>query len=86
MGALMGDHDRLAARAGVVTWARSKDSTEVAWNLVANAYRRIIEQAWQDSTGDLGGMPDLDAVESLHTYTKPGSRRFLVKPTDSTED
>jgi putative phage-type endonuclease len=86
MEALMGDHDRLAARAGVVTWARSKDSTEVAWNLVANAYRRIIEQAWQDSTGDLGGMPDLDAVESLHTYTKPGSRRFLVKPTDSTED
>jgi len=103
MEAILGDHDRLATGAGVITWTRAKDAQVTNWDRVAAAYRVIIG-AMQASTGfnlndpdvDLGavlgglpgfpvGLPELlDGLQSIHTTTKPGSRRFLVKP--STEE
>lgn len=92
--AAMGDHDRLATAAGVVTNPRLPDREVVAWDLVATAYRTALEVV-VERTGiqpheitEHTGLPwPTDAILSLYTSTKPGSRRFVVKPaTSSTED
>lgn len=69
----MGDAEKLVHPYGSITWKTGKPRTD--WKLVAKAYRAVIEKAWDDSTGELGGMPDLDALESLHSAAE-GTRVF----------
>lgn len=90
----IGDHTGLIGSTHKVTWKRSKDSPETAWELVAKAYRGIIEHVapwagvdpWtpemaREMDAELAKWRDvdLDAIESLHTNVKPGSRRFNLK-------
>lgn len=87
--AVMGEYDRLQATGAKVTWSRTKDSTSTAWELVALGYRKALEAAYQGGPlWDVGlGSPDtLDAIQSLYTSPKPGTRRFLVTPTSTSED
>lgn len=67
---LMGEH--IAARAGAyrVAFTQNRDSNEVAWELVAAAYRKALEEA--------GTSVDLDAIESLFTRIKPGFRPLRI--------
>lgn len=69
---IIGPHAGLSGSFGVVTWKRSKDSKEVAWQQVAHSYRVAIEEAKLDQLLGL----DLDAIESIYTSVKPGTRRF----------
>jgi predicted phage-related endonuclease len=56
---------------GTITWRTSKDGEKVAWDLVSASYRTMLREA---------GTPEdrLDAVRTLYTTSRPGSRTFLV--------
>ena len=63
---LVGDRFRISNKL-------SKDAETVHWDLVAAAYRRLVEKFASDE-----GRLELDTIQSIYTETKPGSRRFLV--------
>lgn len=63
-----------------VTWKKAKDSERVKWELVAQAYRRLVEEVAADRASDL------DAIQSLYTETKAGNRPFLFKPAEAIEE
>lgn len=75
---LMGPHT--AARAGGyrATYKQGKDRTEIRWELIARAYRKAIEQSRRDVVLTALDALDLDAIESLFTQIKPGSRPLLI--------
>jgi len=86
----IGDHGGLLSTQATVTWRRSKDTEDIDWATVALAYRNMLEAAippggalsWTDATGEVHTVPRdaLDTIVGLYTFTKPGSRRLLVKP------
>lgn len=57
-----------------VTWKRAKDSEVTDWKLTAIDALALIKPE------------DADVIRSLHTATKPGSRRFLVRVQTEQED
>jgi putative phage-type endonuclease len=76
----MGSASRLIGPDYTVTYRNAKDTVEVVWEQVAKSYRASLEAAYQAGPlWDVGlGAPDtLDAIESLYTVSKPGSRRFV---------
>lgn len=96
--AVMRDASVLVGKGFSVTWKRAKDSSTVDHESIAKAYRELIERVFDDADrGDIATVPfrlaadsyepvtreTLDAIESLHTAIKPGSRRFT--PTDKRE-
>lgn len=95
--AAMGLYDRLATPDATVTWTRPKDTTQVAWDLVAQGYRVALDGvlaalppdtmvSWDNlHLTPAGVLAAVDAMPTLYTSTKPGSRRFLVK-LPATED
>jgi len=95
---VLGDYDAVTAPAGRVTWPRTKDSTSTAWDQVAQGYRTALDGLLAALPDDIlvdydnlhltkaGVQAAVDAMEALYTTTKPGTRRFGVKPASSTED
>lgn len=77
---LMGDYPAMEGAGWSVTWKENADSTEVAWQLVAHAYREIAEGLASAISEEL--RPDFDAIESLYTTTKPGARPFVIRSTE----
>ena len=84
---LIGTHAGISGPFGMVTWKRTKDSSETEWRQVANSYRSLINEmapfvevaaARSDSlrTPAEIAATDLDAIESIYTSVKPGTRRF----------
>lgn len=69
--ATMGDATKLVGKDITITWRSSRPSAEVAWDLVAIGFRKMLEEARTDRAR-------LDAVESLYT-TFSSTRRFLPK-------
>ena len=70
---------------GTITWKRSKDTTEYGWENIAGSYRSILELIYSDSetvsllrsfVDNTLRFVDLDAVQSIYTTVKPGTRRF----------
>ena len=93
--AIMGTYDRLATTRATVTWSKSKDTIQVAWDQVASGYRTALDGVLaalegQDILVDYGNahltlagvQAAVDAMPALFTTTKPGSRRFTVKVKD----
>jgi putative phage-type endonuclease len=80
---LMGEHT--AARAGAyrAAFTQNRDSEEVAWELVASAYRKAIENYQQG--GPLMDF-DLDSIQSLFTRTKPGFRPLRITRKEEAAD
>lgn len=86
--ARMATAGRLLSSDAVITWKQSKDRSVTDWASVAKAYRSILEgsDSFTASSPDgehegrviLGDLPDLDAIESIHTNTMPGARPFRV--------
>lgn len=80
----------VAARAGEyrAIYRPNRDSAEIAWDLVAAAYRKWIE----DSTGDSDDAvlvelrERLDAIQSLFTRTKPGLRPLRINRKEEAAD
>lgn len=70
----------IAARAGAfrATYRQGKDRTEIRWELIAAAYRKAIEKAKGAMVLIELDALDLDAIESLFTQTKPGTRPLLI--------
>ncbi len=77
---LMGGYPAMEGAGWSVTWKENADSTEVAWELVAHAYREIAEGLASAISEEL--QPDFDAIESLYTTTKPGARPFVIRSTE----
>lgn len=77
---LMGSYPAMEGPGWSVTWNNNQDSTEVAWPHVASAYREIAEGLASAISEEL--QPDFDAIESLYTTTKPGSRPFVIRSTE----
>jgi putative phage-type endonuclease len=78
-----------------VTWKPTKPTTHTDWRLVANAYRRLIEAARDMHGMDEAGWDDwgadvqadaLDALVSLHSETREGTRPFRPKWMDIAEE
>jgi hypothetical protein len=90
--AAMGDYERLVTGSASVTWSRSKDTEQVSWEQVAQGYRYALDGAlaalppdatvsWDNLHLTAAGVAAAaDAMQGLYTATKPGTRRFLVKP------
>lgn len=74
---LIGEASGIRGAFGEVTWRRAKDGTFVAWEQVAEAYRRILNET--------GAHIDYEAIEGLYTNVKPGVRRFLFKPAEESK-
>jgi predicted phage-related endonuclease len=81
--ALLGDAAGVAGADWKITWTKNKDAQTTDWKAVAAAYRLLLRAqiekvALPPEIEALGGArmrPDtLDAIESLHTATKPGAR------------
>ena len=80
----------LSSPLGTITWRTSADSSTTDWALVAAAYRtqlRTIRDALLEELAGGGRVPyapelltdeNLEALVSLYTSTRPGSRRFLL--------
>lgn len=68
---LIGEGSSLVGPFGKISLARF-NMTKTAWESVARAYRRIIEDAQDDRSVLFDA--DLDAIESLHTGTFPARR------------
>lgn len=80
----------LASTEGTITWRTSKDRETVAWDLVAASYKTLllsVRRALVDELEQGGKVPydeetltdeRLDAIRTMYTSTKPGSRTFLV--------
>ena len=66
-------HTGAESDAWKVTFARSKDGTKTAWEAVARAYRRVLEDI-----AEIVEPEELDAIESLHTTPTEGSRSLRV--------
>lgn len=64
-------------RTVTIAHRQNADSTVVAWDLVAKAYRRAVED-WRDMDGPNPGALDFDAIESMFTTTKPGARPLRI--------
>jgi putative phage-type endonuclease len=64
----MGEHAVLHGPDFKVTWKRTKDSTQVAWDLIADGLLRQLPQEQRD------------ALVSIHTTVRPGFRPFRVVP------
>lgn len=62
-----------------ITWKRSKDSKEVHWDQVAASYRKSLIEKGDD-------VAILDAIESIYTTEKPGTRRMNYQFSDEEED
>lgn len=85
----LGTHSRLIGPGFRISYKRSKDSTETNWKNLAGDYRRILDRVAEEIAAELaagGKSPlsdfpglDLETLESIHTQTKPGSRRFTPK-------
>lgn len=96
--AALGEYDRLVTPDATVTWTRTKDATVTAWDQVAQGYRIALDGVLaalpDDRLVDYGGLhltaagvrAAVDGMTTLYQSTKPGSRRFVVKPSSSTED
>ena len=75
--AAMGNASRLLGSFGRIDWKKTRDGTRTDWKLVAADLRKLVEaQA-------LGTLPVTDdplqlaeAIESIHTVPRPGSRTF----------
>lgn len=76
---LLGDASEMKGPGFTVSYRKAKDSERVAWENYAHSLERIIGEAWESSTGELGTPPDLDGLRGIYTITTPGSRRLLVK-------
>jgi len=77
--AAMGTAAKLVGPGFNITYRTSKPSTSVSWEQVAAAWRSAITDArlmpLEQQAAFLDGL-DLDAVESIYTATKEGSRVF----------
>lgn len=87
---IIGAHAGISSSAGTITWRQNVASSSIAWELVARAYRKIIEDELQKVlSGDyavsqlvLPGTFEpvtfeaLDALESLHMTKSEGARVF----------
>lgn len=83
---VIGEHAGISSRLGTITWRKSKDGEVVAWEIVADVFRRLLEAvdgpelrmrlaAYGVSTsGPIGNV--LDAIVSLHSGTRAGARVF----------
>lgn len=83
--AIILDAAGLTSPDGTITWRTGKDREDVAWDLVAASYQTLLREVRDrisetDNPELLSRLTDerLDAVRSLYTTTKPGSRTFLV--------
>lgn len=77
----------LASAEGLITWRTSKERETIAWDLVAASYRTLLSEAEAARDGESGySLPTgwdasaerLDAIRTMYTTTKPGTRTFLV--------
>lgn len=77
--AIIGLNSGLSSTLGTITWRKSADSTVVRWDLIAAAYRRMVEgvRSGDLRAGDIAP-GDLDLIQSIHTETVPGSRPFVA--------
>lgn len=76
----MGEAARMIGPGYTVNYRTSKDTEVAHWDQIAKAYRASLEDAYRaGSMWDVGlGAPEqLDAIESLYTVSKPGTRRFV---------
>lgn len=81
---LIGEAEGITGAFGTITYRKPKDSTSVAWELVAEAYRSIINELLKDIREEIPdheslGAVDCDAIQSLYTTTVSGSRRIDVR-------
>jgi predicted phage-related endonuclease len=81
----IGDAAGLTGSFGNITWKRTKDSTEVSWQLVADAYANVIDDLLEMANpGDddeavsrlRADLAVRETAVSLYTTVKPGYRRF----------
>lgn len=78
---LIGERKGIRADAGTITWSKSKDGTTTDWHAVAMELADELASVSEDASQRPGGAKlVLDTAATHHTTTKPGSRRFLVKP------
>ena len=68
----MGTTGKLDGPGWRATWRQSKDRVTTDWKLAGGAFRRVAANLMSDD--------ELDAIESIYTDTKPGTRPFLFKP------
>lgn len=72
----MGTTTKLDGPGWRISWKQSKDRETVAWKLLAGALRAAIVDARESGISAIDAL-DLDALESIYTESKPGSRPFL---------
>lgn len=75
----IGSHEGMIGGSFKVTWKSDPEKDETEWELVAKAYRGLLDDLKDGTTtgAELRAL-DLDVLESIHTNTKKGSRRFLI--------
>jgi putative phage-type endonuclease len=84
---LLGEAQGVAGADWKITWKKSKDGSETNWQGVATAYRSLLEMLGPDPAplAEAIGYSDaeafelvrlLNAIESLHTNKKQGTRRL----------
>jgi putative phage-type endonuclease len=82
----IGPHEGMIGGEFKITWKNDPDKEETVWQHVAASYRGLLEEIANASdtaalTAALAFARDtanLDALESIHTNKKKGSRRFLI--------
>lgn len=83
---MIGDHLGLLGSFGSISWKKTKDSEKVGWKLVAEVYRRMVEELLE--AADPGEderylarlaliQSTLPNVEGLYTTVTEGVRRFV---------
>lgn len=84
----IGSHEGMIGSEFKITWKNDPDKEVPEWELIAKAYRLGLEHVIETlkkpeiSSTELDVILnlDLDAIESVHTNKKKGSRRFLITP------
>jgi putative phage-type endonuclease len=67
----MGAASKLVGPGFSISYKQSKPSTKVEWELVAKAYRKMLDEGSYEALAE-----SLDAVETLYTSEKAGNRPF----------
>ena len=68
-----------------VSYRPQAERTTVAWQHVAEAYRKLLDSI-REGRPDAGDIEaSMDAIESLFTTTKPGNRPLLIRTSTSRE-
>jgi putative phage-type endonuclease len=71
----MGPAAKLTGAGWHATWKQNRPSRTTDWDLVASAYRRLIEELVNEAEA----LAQVDAIESLYTREVPGKRPLVVR-------